>query len=145
MNEVATVKLENFVGFQIRKLSTLLINILGETLASENFRVSEAVVLYKIAENPGITASEIGRSLGMKRSNITPIVSRFKQLGMLEVAEIDGRSTALKVSELGQERFDRVRTIIEEHDRKYFAGLEESEFDQLKNLLKKVKVCPSEN
>lgn len=141
MTHFSHPKLESMAGFQIRKAASISNTIVSQALSSEDFRLSEAAVLYKIAENPGITASEIGRSLNMKRSNITPIVSRFNQLGLLKSEEIDGRSTALRISEAGEAKFEKIRAIIENHDKIYFSTLSESELLQFKTMLNKIGVC----
>jgi len=144
MNEGNFTALEALAGYQVRKVHSISVNSLTHDLSSEDFRVSEAAVLLQIFEAPGITASEIGRILRMKRSNITPIISRFNKLDLLDSEEIDGRSTALRLSEAGAEKCRKLQDIIANHDKTVFADrLSADEFEQFKHLLRKVGVEPS--
>ena len=64
--------LDRYLGYQLRRISSAAMGALAEQLSTEGARVTEYTVMSQIAENPGITSSEIGRILDIKRANMTP-------------------------------------------------------------------------
>lgn len=131
-------EVEHWAGYLIKRVSSQVISTLTEALAPLGLRVTEATVLYRIAMAPKITSSEVGRSLGIKRANMTPLVARLTELGYLRVSAQDGRSQGLSLTESGENIFEQVRGVLETHDETFFAVLNRKERAQLLSLLDKL-------
>jgi DNA-binding MarR family transcriptional regulator len=114
-----TDPLENRLGYQLRRASAVMMADLGQSLAPLELRPVEATILTLIGANPGCTQSDIGRSLGINRANMVPLMSRLLKKGMIEKAPVDGRSQALTLSHAGQAKVDAAKAIIDEHEARF--------------------------
>src|SRR5579862_4225745 len=93
--------LDDYLGYQLRRAALVTISLLSDAYAELELTPTEAMVLRFAHVNPGCTQSEIGRSLGVKRTNMVPIVSGLMSRGLLERTAADGRSHALYLSARG--------------------------------------------
>lgn len=114
-------------GFHLRRVSGLAMAALGEALVAVDLRVLEATVLFEVAAKPGITLSDLGRVLGIKRANMTPLVAGLMARGYLASKRKDGRSQALSLSKTGEQIYDKARAIVEAYEQRFFAPLSEAE------------------
>lgn len=89
------------LGYQLRRLSLAVMADLAEGLQPLRLRPAEATVLLRIAANPGITQSEVGRLLAIKRANMAPLIAGLEARGLLCRAPVDGRSQALTLTDAG--------------------------------------------
>ena len=112
---------------------------LAEALDELNLRITEVTLLYKVAEKPGISSSEIGRDLGIKRSNMTPLVSGLINSGYINTRVRDGRSQSLTLTRSGRSIFNKARKIIETHEQRFIAPLSDKESRELSRLIDKLQ------
>lgn len=119
------------LGFHLRRVSGLAMAALGDALTVVGLRVLEATVLIEIAAKPGVTLSDLGRLLGIKRANMTPLVAGLVERGYLLSKRKDGRSQALSLSKAGRELYDKTMHIIEVYEQTFFAALDDDD----KNVL----------
>jgi DNA-binding MarR family transcriptional regulator len=68
---------------------------LAEAFAQIGVSSTEAIVIRFVRANPGCTQSDIGRAIGVKRTNMVPVVSGLMHKGLLERTAADGRSQSL--------------------------------------------------
>lgn len=108
--------LEDFLGYQLRRASTVMMAHLAATLGDIGLRPTEASVLMLIDENSGCTQSDLGRALGIKRANMVPLMARLGQRDLVERAPVDGRSHALSLTPAGKLAVREVRRKISAHE-----------------------------
>lgn len=108
-------------GYVLRRASAAMMADLTQRLAPLGLRPAEASMLMLIEANPGITQSMIGRALRIKRANITPLAARLTELGLLATQRVDGRSTALSLSEAGRALVVRAHAATEAHESRLLA------------------------
>src|SRR5271157_3216884 len=94
----------------IRRFSrfyTGAIGALRERLHDSRFSLTEARVLYELANRRGVTAGEIGRELGLDSGYLSRILQRFADDGLLrrERSPHDGRQTRLTLTKAGRAAF----------------------------------------
>ena len=88
-------------------------------------------MLFVIDANPGISQSEVGRILGVKRANMAPLVATLMRRGLIEREPVDGRLQALRLSGKGQSMRAEARTYVEAHEERVFGSLSRSERNQM--------------
>ena len=105
--------LPSLPGYALRRAAHATAAELTSRLAESGLRQSDASVLILVAENPGVTASAIGRALDIQRANMVPLLNRLEDAGLIDRVPIDGKSRGLALTPLGHERLAKARAIIE--------------------------------
>ena len=103
--------LPNFPGYALRRAANATAAELASRLSAVGLRQSEVSVLMLIAENPGVTASAIGRALDIQRANMVPVLKRLE--GLFDRAPIDGKSQGLALTADGEARLAEARAVVE--------------------------------
>lgn len=115
--------LADLLGYQLRRLSLMTMADLTAALEPLGIRPTESSVLFTIAGRPGVTQSEIGRALAIKRANMAPLIAGLEAQDLIARAPMDGRSQALKLTDKGAALHRRAQEITMEHERRCFAIL----------------------
>lgn len=119
----ATNPLEDHLGYQLRRTSSYLMGVLAQRLTQIELTPSEASVVILIAGNERITQSEIGRILGIKRANMTPLTASLERRGLVEREAIGGKSFGLTVTASGRKAAEHAERMMLDHDREFFGSL----------------------
>ena len=90
------------LGYQLRRLSLVAMSDLADALHPLGLRPAEASVLQTIDTNPGITQSEVGRMLAIKRANMAPLIAGLEARGLIGREPMNGRSQALNSTSEGK-------------------------------------------
>ncbi len=121
-----TAGINDQVSYQILRTSSLAMNKLVKSLAPLELIPSNASAMLMIASNPGIIQSDLGRRLGIKRANISTIISDFKERGFIDV-QSKGRAHLLFLNEKGQALVPEIKQTMDRHEQICF-----SQFDKMK-------------
>ncbi len=103
--------LPNFPGYALRRAANATAAELSARLAATGLRQSDVSVLMLVEANPGVTASAIGRQLGIERANMVPLLKRLE--GLIARAPIDRKSQGLALTEAGRARLAEARAVVE--------------------------------
>src|SRR5262249_42038995 len=97
---IATVR--RFNRFYTRK-----IGLLDEGYLATPFSLTEGRVLYELAHQEAVTASELGRELGLDAGYLSRILRGFEQRRLIErtPSKTDGRRSLLALTRRGQDAF----------------------------------------
>ena len=131
--------LEQWLGYQLRRVSAAAMAELAPQIANEGFSPSLAAVLLMIEANPGRTQANIGRALAIKRANIAPMIAKLDDQKLIEKRSLNGRSFGLFVTRRGRSQTKRLAGIFAAHEAQTFSELSRSERRQLAGLLEKVR------
>lgn len=88
-------------GFNLRMAATAAMSRFASVLASLDLRIAEATILMVIHENEGCRQSQIGKALNISSANLTPLLSRLEERGIVRREAADGRSNALYLTSKG--------------------------------------------
>ena len=103
--------LSGLPGYALRRAANAMIAELAALLAPINLRISDASVLLLVQDRADMTASEIGKILDIHRTNMVPLLSRLKDMGLIMRHPIDRKSQAIVLTEAGQQRLALVLDI----------------------------------
>jgi DNA-binding MarR family transcriptional regulator/N-acetylglutamate synthase-like GNAT family acetyltransferase len=86
---------------------TQQIGVLHESLAKSPFSLTEARVLYELAQQEESTATELGGRLGLDPGYLSRVLTSFKRRGLIKrkACASDGRQTILQLTKEGGEAF----------------------------------------
>lgn len=110
--------LDNLLGYRLRRASMAMMADLLAALTPLGLSAGEASFLLLVGANPGCRQSDVGRTLEIKRANMTPLVARMKARGLVVDAPIDGRSRSLTLTDEGNALRDKALARVGAADRK---------------------------
>ena len=105
--------LPSFPGYALRRAANATAAELAGRLNGLGLRQSDVSVLILIAENPGVTASAIGRALDIQRANMVPLLKRLEEAHLVDRVPIDRKSVGLTLSAYGRERLAQARAVVD--------------------------------
>jgi DNA-binding MarR family transcriptional regulator/GNAT superfamily N-acetyltransferase len=102
ISEQRIAAVRRFTRFYTRQ-----VGVLRERLHASPFSLTEARVLYELANRSAPTASDIARDLGLDAGYLSRILRGFKQRGLLARtrSQNDGRESHLALTPAGREAF----------------------------------------
>src|ERR1700740_3283159 len=103
--------LDDLLSYQLRRAAFVTLTTLVEAFAKVGWRPTEAIVVRVVRANPGGTQADIGRAIGVKRTNMVPVVSALMKKGLLERTAADGRSHSLHLTEQANEFHRKIAKI----------------------------------
>jgi DNA-binding MarR family transcriptional regulator len=103
-------------GYALRRAAAAISSKISERFAEAGLRMAEASILMLIAANPGISSAQLGRTLGIQRANMTPLIARMEALGWVKRTARDGRSLGLDLSEAGKSKAQDANRISAHHE-----------------------------
>jgi DNA-binding MarR family transcriptional regulator/GNAT superfamily N-acetyltransferase len=106
---------------RFNRFHTRWVGALGGDLHGSGFGLTEARVLYELAQRDGWRAGELARELGLDPAYLSRLLKRFAGFGWLERgrAQGDGRAFELKLTAAGHAAF----TPLNEASRKQAAAI----------------------
>jgi DNA-binding MarR family transcriptional regulator/N-acetylglutamate synthase-like GNAT family acetyltransferase len=92
---------------QFNRFYTRRIGVLEEGLLDSPFSLTEARVLYELAQSEGATATRLAGELGLDPGYLSRILAGFEKRGLIARApsEHDGRQSVLSLTEAGRAAF----------------------------------------
>jgi DNA-binding MarR family transcriptional regulator len=99
-------------GYVLRRASSAALAELNQRLEPLKLRHADVAFLLLIGAMPGISQSEAGRILDIKRANMVPFVSRLERRGLVDRTKVDGRSRALRLTAGGRRMLAKARRVV---------------------------------
>lgn len=86
---------------------TRQIGLLEEVLLKSPFSLTEARVLFDLAQRDGQSAAELGRELGLDAGYLSRMLKKFEERGLVsrEAQADDARQSAIALTEAGRDAF----------------------------------------
>jgi DNA-binding MarR family transcriptional regulator len=131
--------LDNVLGYQLRRASVIMMAALLERYERLGLRITEATIIRFVGANPGCNQSEIGRALGVKRTNMVPIVAGLESRQLIRRTPADGRTNALFLTESGCEMLDRITTESQAHEQAFFGAMPEEQRNVLLEACREIR------
>lgn len=108
--------LHEFPGYLLRRAAAARMAELSQRLAPLRLTVSEASVVAVIADNPGLSQTEVGRMLAIQRANMNPMVRRLSERGIVLMRQGNGRALGLTLSKEGRVVADAIVATFLDHE-----------------------------
>ncbi|MFS8637856.1 MAG: helix-turn-helix domain-containing GNAT family N-acetyltransferase [Gemmatimonadota bacterium] len=86
------------------------VGVLRRGYLNSPFTLTEARVLYELAQHEPTTAARLGRELGLDAGYLSRILRGFREHGLIERrrSDVDGREHLISLTEAGREAFGRL-------------------------------------
>jgi len=117
--------LEQYLGYQLRRAAFSTLTPLVEAFAALGVNPTEAIVIRFVRVNPGCTQADIGRAIGVKRTNMVPVVTGLMSKKLLQRTPADGRSHSLNLTDEGGELHRRITKVALDHEQFFFGDVPE--------------------
>ena len=127
--------LADLLGYQLRRASQTLMAGLTKDLSALSLSVVEVSVLLVIKAHPGITQSEIGRLLDIRRANMVPLAAKLFARRLLSKDNAAGRAILLTLTTQGEEAVRAARRLIARHEARILPELSDPQRRQLAGWL----------
>jgi DNA-binding MarR family transcriptional regulator len=102
-----------------------------------NLNVAQFDVLARVGAAKGITQQELADRLLVTKGNISQLLDRLEQRGLLRRCQ-EGRTNTLSLMEEGKQLYAQVVPAQEEMVAQHFSALTSQEVNQLLHLLRKL-------
>ena len=92
---------------RFNRFFTRQIGVLRERLLHSPYSLTEARIIYELAQRDVVTAADLCRELGLDAGYLSRMVSRLEQQGLLDrlPSESDGRQRLLRLTPAGEQAF----------------------------------------
>ena len=131
--------LENLLGYQLRRASSVMMADLAASLRDTGLRPVEASVLLVIESSPGCTQSDVGRLLAIKRANMVPLIAGLFKRDLVYRAPVDGRSQALFLSPAGEKLAGEAHRAIDRHEQRFRELFDDPKCHEMLGALRQIR------
>ena len=135
------MKPEDCIFFQLAKAHQLGSRFLAQKVAALNITPVQALVLGFLADEDGITSSELGKRTELDSATMTGLLDRLEAARLLErrVHPAERRSIQIDLTDPGRTlAAEAVRSIVEAN-REFLDILTERERKELRGLIRKLR------
>ena len=127
--------LAGLLGYQLRRASQSLMASLTRDLSTLDLSVVEMSVLLVLFAHEGISQSDIGRVLDIRRANMVPLAAKLSARGLTAARSAGGRAVLLTLSERGEQVARSAQRIIARHEERILPGLSAEKRQRLTRTL----------
>lgn len=129
--------LRQFVGYNMKRAYMQIQEDMASTLGPMGLRVGTFSALAVIMGSPGISQTQLGEVLSIKRSGVVVVVDDLERLGAVERKPVltDRRAYALHTTPQGKQLWARAEAAVQTHEAALLADLDAQERRDLQDLL----------
>lgn len=138
---------QDWIGVVVRMVQYQLFEAFYERFGEYGLTPAEFAALTVVQRNPGIRQGVLAAALLIKRANMTKLVRRLVQAGLLtrQVPADDKRAYALYLTPFGEQRVADALAQADEHEAASTHMLTARERAQLMKLLRKMLAAGNAN
>ncbi|WP_027143239.1 helix-turn-helix domain-containing GNAT family N-acetyltransferase [Mesorhizobium sp. WSM3626] len=120
---------------------TRQIGLLDEGLLKSAFSLTEARVLYELAHRDGLTATDLGRDLGLDAGYVSRLLKKFERLHLISRVTLvsDARQSSIALTPAGRNAFAPLNKDSHDQVAALLDRLPASEQDRLVNSMRTVQ------
>ncbi|SOB88241.1 DNA-binding transcriptional regulator, MarR family [Sphingomonas guangdongensis] len=133
-------RLNNFVGFRLRRIQNHLSRQFSDAAAQYRLRSGALSALAIIEDNPGISQADIGRQIGMDSSAVVALIDELEERGWIARRHVpsDRRRRAIYLEPAGRETLDELFRILDRTEHAVLRALSSSELLLLNRTLDRI-------
>jgi DNA-binding MarR family transcriptional regulator len=132
--------LPDLLGYQLRRAQSAVFQDFAARMNGTDVTPGQFGVLALIEANTGLSQTRLAGILGIDRSTLVAVIDKLERQGLVERAARpnDRRSHALKLSRLGQSRFEVLARRVKQHEAHIARRLSARERRTLIELLQRI-------
>ena len=132
--------LRQFIGYNMKRAYMPIQEDMAATLEPLGLRLGTFSALAVVMGSPGISQTQLGQVLDIKRSGVVVVVDDLEQAGAVERKPVltDRRAHALHVTPAGKQLWTRAEAAVQAHEAALFGDLDLQEQRMLQDLLVRV-------
>lgn len=133
--------LGGLVGYRLRRAQLTVFRNFSRRFEDVDIRPTQLGVITVVARNPGLKQSQVGAALGIKRTNLVPLLNGLEKRGIVARvrASSDRRSHALHLTAAGETLFAELLRREIAYEAELAALIGETGHRRLLDLLAKVE------
>lgn len=126
---------------RFNRLYTRTIGTLSDGLLNSPYSLTEARILYELANREQATAKEIAGELSLDAGYLSRILRKFEDAGLIEkeTSAADARLTILKLTRRGQAAFGELNQLSNKQARELLDSLAPSRRDDLLHSMQRIE------
>ncbi|WP_309083163.1 helix-turn-helix domain-containing GNAT family N-acetyltransferase [Chelativorans sp.] len=126
---------------RFNRFYTRQLGLLAEGLLDSEFSLSEARVLFELAHRETLTATDLGRELGLDAGYLSRMLKRFEQRGFLKRRPLaqDARQSRLVLTEVGRRAFEPLNRASRDQVARLLTPLASTEREKLVSAMATVE------
>jgi len=126
---------------RFNRFYTRRIGVLGEGLLDSPFSLTDARVIYELAERDGAIASDLCRDLGLDTGYLSRILRRLGKAGLVarRQSKTDGRKSHLSLTAKGRRTFARLDRASHAQSRAMVAALSPEDLEKLAAAMDRIE------
>ncbi|MBM9469287.1 MarR family winged helix-turn-helix transcriptional regulator [Nakamurella leprariae] len=132
--EQERVEVESSIGLAIKQASVALRGAMEAALRPLALTVSQYACLEQLGQRPGISASELARSVFVTRQSMQTLLQGLLDRGLLTRPDSPpaGRALPAELTEAGAALLDQASRVVAQVERRMLAGLPSGHLDRLR-------------
>lgn len=141
MEADAPARLEDHLGYWLRRVSHRVSDAFARALAAHDVSVAEWVVLRLVYGAPeGIPAVRLAERMGMTRGALSKVVAKLEAKGWMirSPDPADSRAALLALTQKGRRLLPHLAALADQNDAHFFGCLSPEEQRRLLALLRKI-------
>jgi DNA-binding MarR family transcriptional regulator len=133
--------LEGFVGYNLKRAYVIVDTDFRRALGEDGLAPRVFSALSLIVHTPGITQSDLARTLGIERSGLVAITDDLEARGFVLRKPVPGdrRVQALAPTKAGKVAYDEALAAVRAHEARLLADMTPAEIETLIGLLRKIR------
>jgi DNA-binding MarR family transcriptional regulator len=135
------MRAEDCIFFQLGRANRAGTRFLNQRVADLGITAVQAMALLFLAEADDVTSVHFGKRLQLDSATLTGLLDRLVAAGLVSrrADPADRRAIRILLSEAGQAKAKRIKSVVADANREFMAALTSEEGLILKSLLKKIR------
>lgn len=139
---ISDATLRGLVGYNMKRAFMVVRADLARTLEPFELRMLTFTALTLIADNPGLSQSQLAEAMQVERPNLVVIVDELETRGLINRDRVptDRRTYALRITDEGTRLLAEATRAVREHENHIMGGISDAEEAALVSTLNRIEV-----
>lgn len=139
---ISDATLRGLVGYNMKRAFMVIGADLARTLEPFELRMTTYTALTLIADNPGLSQSQLAQAMSVERPNLVVIVDELETRGLIlrDRVPTDRRIYALNITPAGRALLAKATEAVKAHENAIMGGLDPEEEAALTATLNRIEI-----
>ncbi len=137
------VRLREFVGYTLRRTSSIIQADLAQTLKPFDLRMLTFSALSLIINNPGLRQSQLADAMDVEHPNMVSLIDDLEARNLItrERSTSDRRAYAVCGTEAGKRLYEAAHKAVADHENRLLAGLNDDQRQQILGAMEMIQTA----